>query len=52
MVLDPGDVVTTGTPPGVGSARNPREYLKAGDMMRLEVERLGRQRQMVVPFKM
>ena len=35
MVLDPGDVVTTGTPPGVGSARNPREYLKAGDVMTL-----------------
>jgi 2-keto-4-pentenoate hydratase/2-oxohepta-3-ene-1,7-dioic acid hydratase in catechol pathway len=52
MVLDPGDVVTTGTPPGVGSARNPREYLKAGDVMTLEVERLGRQRQTVVPFKM
>jgi 2,4-didehydro-3-deoxy-L-rhamnonate hydrolase len=52
MVLDPGDVVTTGTPPGVGSARNPREYLKAGDVITLEVERLGKQRQTVVPFKM
>jgi 2-keto-4-pentenoate hydratase/2-oxohepta-3-ene-1,7-dioic acid hydratase in catechol pathway len=35
MVLDPGDVVTTGTPPGVGSARDPREYLQAGDVMTL-----------------
>jgi 2,4-diketo-3-deoxy-L-fuconate hydrolase len=52
MVLDPGDVVTTGTPPGVGSARNPREYLKAGDVMSLQIERLGAQRQTVVPFKM
>jgi 2-keto-4-pentenoate hydratase/2-oxohepta-3-ene-1,7-dioic acid hydratase in catechol pathway len=52
MVLDPGDVVTTGTPPGVGSARNPREYLKAGDVMTLAIERLGEQRQTVVPFKM
>jgi 2-keto-4-pentenoate hydratase/2-oxohepta-3-ene-1,7-dioic acid hydratase in catechol pathway len=51
MVLDPGDVVTTGTPPGVGSARNPREYLKAGDVMTLRVEGLGEQRQRVVPFK-
>lgn len=51
MVLDPGDVVTTGTPPGVGSARNPREYLKAGDVMTLKIDRLGEQRQTVVPFK-
>jgi 2-keto-4-pentenoate hydratase/2-oxohepta-3-ene-1,7-dioic acid hydratase in catechol pathway len=52
MVLDPGDVVTTGTPPGVGSARDPREYLKAGDVMTLQIERLGAQRQTVVPFRM
>ena len=52
MVLDPGDVVTTGTPPGVGSARNPREYLNAGDVMTLQIEGLGVQRQTVVPFKM
>jgi len=52
MVLDPGDVVTTGTPPGVGSARNPREYLKAGDVMTLAIDGLGEQRQTVVPFKM
>jgi 2-keto-4-pentenoate hydratase/2-oxohepta-3-ene-1,7-dioic acid hydratase in catechol pathway len=52
MVLDPGDVVTTGTPPGVGSARDPREYLQAGDVMTLEVQGLGKQRQTVVPFKM
>jgi 2-keto-4-pentenoate hydratase/2-oxohepta-3-ene-1,7-dioic acid hydratase in catechol pathway len=52
MVLDPGDVVTTGTPPGVGSARTPREYLKAGDVMTLRIDGLGEQRQRVVPFKM
>lgn len=52
MVLDPGDVVTTGTPPGVGSARRPREYLKAGDVMTLRIDGLGEQRQTVVPFKM
>jgi len=52
MVLDPGDVVTTGTPPGVGSARDPREYLQAGDVMTLEVQGLGKQRQTVVAFKM
>ena len=52
MVLDPGDVVTTGTPPGVGSARNPREYMKAGDVMTLRIDSLGEQRQTVVPFKM
>jgi 2,4-diketo-3-deoxy-L-fuconate hydrolase len=52
MVLDPGDVVTTGTPPGVGSARDPREYLKAGDVMTLRIDRLGEQRQTVVPFKL
>jgi 2-keto-4-pentenoate hydratase/2-oxohepta-3-ene-1,7-dioic acid hydratase in catechol pathway len=51
MVLDPGDVVTTGTPPGVGSARRPREYLKPGDVMTLRIDRLGEQRQTVVPFK-
>ncbi len=51
MVLDPGDVVTTGTPPGVGSARRPREYLQAGDVMTLRIDKLGEQRQTVVPFK-
>ena len=52
MVLDPGDVVTTGTPPGVGSARRPREYLNSGDVMTLRIDRLGEQRQTVVSFKM
>ncbi|MGQ0455543.1 MAG: fumarylacetoacetate hydrolase family protein [Hyphomicrobium sp.] len=51
MVLEPGDVVTTGTPPGVGSAKKPPEYLKAGDVMTLKIDGLGEQRQTVVAFK-
>jgi len=51
MVLEPGDVVTTGTPPGVGSARKPREYLKAGDELVLRIDGLGEQRAKVVPFQ-
>ncbi|WP_045835116.1 fumarylacetoacetate hydrolase family protein [Hyphomicrobium sp. 99] len=52
MVLDPGDIITTGTPPGVGTARNPREFLKPGDVMELKIEGLGTQRQKVVEFKL
>ena len=50
MVLEPGDVITTGTPPGVGSAKKPPEYLKAGDKLVLKIEGLGEQHQTVVPF--
>jgi 2,4-diketo-3-deoxy-L-fuconate hydrolase len=50
MVLEPGDIVTTGTPPGVGCAKNPPEFLKAGDVMELKIEGLGVQRQRVVAF--
>ncbi len=49
-VLEPGDVVTTGTPPGVGSGMKPPQYLVAGDVMDLTIEGLGHQRQKVVPF--
>lgn len=52
MVLEPGDIITTGTPPGVGTARNPKEFLKAGDVMELKIEGLGTQRQKVVEFKL
>ncbi len=52
MVLEPGDIITTGTPPGVGSAKSPPEYLRAGDVMTLQIEKLGLQRQTVVPFRM
>ena len=50
MVLEPGDIISTGTPPGVGTARNPREFLKAGDVVELKIDGLGTQRQNVVPF--
>jgi 2-keto-4-pentenoate hydratase/2-oxohepta-3-ene-1,7-dioic acid hydratase in catechol pathway len=49
-VLEAGDVVTTGTPPGVGSGMKPPQYLKPGDVMELSIEGLGSQRQTVVPF--
>ncbi|MGA0530669.1 fumarylacetoacetate hydrolase family protein [Hansschlegelia sp. KR7-227] len=48
MTLDPGDVVTTGTPPGVGMAMDPPVFLKAGDVMRLGVTGLGEQEQTVI----
>ena len=51
LVLDPGDVITTGTPPGVGMARTPPHFLKAGDQVRLGVEGLGEQRQRIVPYR-
>ncbi len=50
-VLEAGDVVTTGTPPGVGSGMKPPQYLKAGDVMELTIQGLGTQRQTVVPFR-
>jgi acylpyruvate hydrolase len=39
--LEPGDVITTGTPPGVGFARNPPRWMKAGETVRIEVEKIG-----------
>ena len=48
MTLHPGDVISTGTPPGVGMGQKPPIYLKAGDVMRLGVEKLGEQQQRVV----
>lgn len=51
MILEPGDVVTTGTPPGVGLGMKPPRFLKAGDVMRLGVEGLGEQKQRVVPWE-
>lgn len=52
MVLDPGDIITTGTPPGVGLGFKPPRYLRAGDVMRLGIDGMGEQRQTVVPFKL
>ena len=51
MTLEPGDVITTGTPPGVGMGMKPPLYLKAGDRMALGIAGLGEQRQVVVPFQ-
>jgi 2,4-diketo-3-deoxy-L-fuconate hydrolase len=51
MTLLPGDVITTGTPPGVGLGMKPPLYLKKGDVMALGIEGLGQQRQQVVGFK-
>ncbi|HUR08331.1 MAG TPA: fumarylacetoacetate hydrolase family protein [Nonomuraea sp.] len=47
MVLDPGDVINTGTPAGVAMGMPGQPYLRAGDVMELEIEGLGRQRQTV-----
>ncbi|CAN5680454.1 fumarylacetoacetate hydrolase family protein [soil metagenome] len=52
MTLMPGDVITTGTPPGVGLGMKPPVFLKRGDVMELGIEGLGVQRQLVVPFKL
>ncbi len=49
MTLLPGDVISTGTPAGVGMGFNPPVFLKAGDVVELGIEGLGRQRQRVVP---
>ena len=48
MTLDPGDLIATGTPPGVGFARKPPVFLKAGDVAEVEIDRLGRLRNPVV----
>tara|TARA_Y100000741_G_scaffold355315_1_gene330594 strand:+ start:1233 stop:2069 length:837 start_codon:yes stop_codon:yes gene_type:complete len=47
MSLQPGDIVTTGTPPGVGMAKKPPLYLKPGDEMHLKIDHLGEQNQKV-----
>jgi ureidoglycolate lyase len=41
MTLEPGDLIFTGTPGGVGAAMTPRQFLKAGDLVRVEIDRLG-----------
>ena len=52
MTLFAGDIITTGTPPGVGVGMKPPVFLKVGDVMSLGISGLGEQRQKVVPFKM
>ena len=49
MPLDPGDIISTGTPPGVGLGQKPPLYLRAGDQMRLGIDGLGEQHQHVRP---
>ena len=51
MTLLPGDLITTGTPPGVALGMKPPQWLKAGDVVTLGIEGLGEQRQRIVPFK-
>ncbi|MDD9878122.1 MAG: fumarylacetoacetate hydrolase family protein [Magnetovibrio sp.] len=51
MTLMPGDIIATGTPPGVGLGKSPPRFLKAGDEMRLGVESLGEQRQPVIAYR-
>jgi hypothetical protein len=48
VILEPGDVITTGTPPGVGLGMKPPKFLKAGDRIALGIGNLGVQRQTVV----
>jgi 2-keto-4-pentenoate hydratase/2-oxohepta-3-ene-1,7-dioic acid hydratase in catechol pathway len=50
MELLPGDVITTGTPPGVGLGMKPPRFLKAGDVMRVGIEGLGEQKQLVAAW--
>lgn len=49
FTLHPGDVISTGTPPGVGLGQKPPHYLRAGDVVELGIEGLGRQRQVCIP---
>jgi 2,4-diketo-3-deoxy-L-fuconate hydrolase len=51
MSLQPGDIISTGTPPGVGSAFKPPRFLRPGQTMELEIEGLGRQRQTLVAYE-
>lgn len=48
MTLEPGDIISTGTPPGVGLGFKPPRYLKAGDKVELGIEKLGQQKQVCV----
>jgi 2,4-diketo-3-deoxy-L-fuconate hydrolase len=50
FTLNPGDIITTGTPPGVGSGMKPQKFLKAGDVVTLGIQGLGQQTQRIVKF--
>jgi 2-keto-4-pentenoate hydratase/2-oxohepta-3-ene-1,7-dioic acid hydratase in catechol pathway len=47
MSLQPGDIISTGTPPGVGLGQEPPVYLRKGNIIRLGIDGLGKQRQLV-----
>ena len=51
MTLEPGDIIATGTPPGVGARRKPQRFLKKGDRLRLGIAGLGEQQQDVVAWQ-
>ncbi|HZW21440.1 fumarylacetoacetate hydrolase family protein [Noviherbaspirillum sp.] len=51
MTLMPGDIITTGTPPGVGMGMKPPQFLKRGDELVLGIDGLGEQRQTVIAYK-
>jgi 2-keto-4-pentenoate hydratase/2-oxohepta-3-ene-1,7-dioic acid hydratase in catechol pathway len=51
MTLLPGDIITTGTPPGVALGMKPPVWLKAGDVVTLGIQGLGQQRQKIVAAK-
>jgi 2,4-didehydro-3-deoxy-L-rhamnonate hydrolase len=51
MILEPGDVITTGTPPGVGIGMKPPRFLKAGDVVTLGIDALGEQRQQIKAYE-
>lgn len=51
MTLMPGDIITTGTPPGVGMGMKPQRFLRRGDVVSLGISGLGEQRQEVIAFK-
>jgi len=51
MTLMPGDIIATGTPPGVGMGRKPPQFLKPGDVVTLGVDGLGEQRSSVTAWR-
>jgi 2-keto-4-pentenoate hydratase/2-oxohepta-3-ene-1,7-dioic acid hydratase in catechol pathway len=52
FIMNPGDVIVTGTPAGVALGMKPQKFLQAGDVVRLGLDGLGEQQQKIVPFRM
>ena len=50
MTLNPGDIISTGTPPGVGGGMNPKVFLKHGDIINAGIDNLGEQNQKVINY--